>query len=146
MARTFLEVGSVLRVVRASSIYETEPVEGPAQRWFLNQVLLIQTKLEPGLLLGHCKSVENRLGRRRTVPHGPRTLDVDILLFGSRLVSLPLLTLPHAALARRRCALIPLLELNTGWVHPVFQEGVPELLKSCRDASCVRLILPELQE
>ena len=136
----------MLRVVRASSVYETEPVEGPAQRWFLNQVLLIQTTLEPGLLLGHCKSVESRLGRRRSVPHGPRTMDVDILLYGSRVVSLPLLTLPHAALPRRRCALVPLHELNTGWVHPVLQQGVSELLKSCRDASTVRLVLPELQE
>jgi 2-amino-4-hydroxy-6-hydroxymethyldihydropteridine diphosphokinase len=146
VARNYLEAGGLLRVARASSTYETEPVDAPKQRWFLNQALLVHTALEPGMLLSHCRSVEDRLGRRRNVPKGPRTLDVDILLYGSRVIDTPLLTLPHPATATRRCALVPLLELDTGWVHPKLNGDVRELLRACRDASAVRLILPELQE
>lgn len=146
LARTHLEIPSALHVARASSVYETEPVEGPRQRWFLNQVLLIQTSLEPGLLLGHCRAVEDKMGRRRTVRKGPRTLDVDILYFGDRVVATPILTLPHPGLARRRCALVPLHELGTGWVHPQLHRGIQELLRECKDPSCVRLVLPELQD
>lgn len=146
MARNYLEAGGVLRVARASSIYETEPVDAPVQRWFLNQALLIQTALEPGMILSHCRAVEDRLGRRRLVPRGPRTLDVDILLYGSRVIDTPLLTLPHPATATRRCALVPLLELDTKWIHPRLGRDVRELLNACRDTSAVRLVLPELQE
>ena len=146
MGRAYLEAGGAVRVARASSVYETEPVDAPAQRWFLNQALLVQTSYEPGMLLSHCRSVEDRLGRHRTVRRGPRTLDVDILLYGSRVTSTPLLTLPHPAASTRRCALVPLLELDTGWVHPKLGSGVPDLLRACGDASAVRLILPELQE
>ena len=147
LAKKYLETGGVVRVSKSSSVYETEPVDAPVQPYFLNQVILVDTGLEPGLLLAHCKRVESLLGRLRGgVVHGPRTIDIDILFFGSRVIKTPLLTIPHHALHGRRCVLVPLAEVAPRWVHPVLKACVSAMLESCADQSAVRLVLPELED
>lgn len=103
-----------VKVVAASSLYETEPQgEVLDQRDFLNAALAIQTDLGPEQLLDECKAVERELGRQAGgVRHGPRPIDVDLLLLGGLEHRSDRLTLPHRDVLRRRFVLVPLLELD----------------------------------
>ena len=103
-----------LRVRASSSTYDTDPVgEITEQPSFLNACLRIQTELEPAPLLDLCKAVERELGRPADGPrHGPRPIDVDLLLLGELVEHTERLTLPHEQVASRRFVLIPLLELD----------------------------------
>ena len=105
-----------LRVTASSSVYETEPQgEITDQADFLNACLAIETDLEPEALLDACKDVERLLGRIPGAPrHGPRPIDVDVLLLGDLTHSSERLTLPHPEVAARRFVLEPLLELDPG--------------------------------
>lgn len=100
--------------MRRSSVYETEPVgEVPHQRDFYNAVVEIETDLDPHELLDACKRVERRLGRAEDgTRHGPRSIDVDLLMLGDRVVSNERLVLPHPEIWHRRFVLVPLLELE----------------------------------
>ena len=133
---------SLLRspVLLQSSIYETEPLEFQDQPWFLNMVIKIETDLTPMKLLRRCQSVELQLKRKREIPKGPRTIDLDILFYNDLVCSGPELTLPHAAIPQRRFVLEPLNEIATQFVHPVLKKTIGELLQSCGDQSIVRII------
>jgi 2-amino-4-hydroxy-6-hydroxymethyldihydropteridine diphosphokinase len=100
-------------VLRASSVYETEPVGDVAdQRDFYNAAVAVRSKLEPHRLLDECKRIEFELGRRPGPRHGPRPIDVDLLLVGDATLADERLVLPHRDLTRRRFVLVPLLELE----------------------------------
>jgi 2-amino-4-hydroxy-6-hydroxymethyldihydropteridine diphosphokinase len=107
-------------VQASSSVYETEPVgEVLEQREFLNACLMIETALEPEPLLDACKAVERELGRGPGgVRHGPRVIDVDLLLLDGIVFSSERLRLPHAEVTSRRFVLVPLLELDPGLKTP----------------------------
>jgi 2-amino-4-hydroxy-6-hydroxymethyldihydropteridine diphosphokinase len=106
--------GHGVEVVAASSVYETEPVgEVPDQRDFLNACVRIETALDPEALLAACKAVEHELGRGAVgIRHGPRAIDVDVLLLGEVTHRSQRLTLPHPEVTARRFVLVPLLELD----------------------------------
>jgi 2-amino-4-hydroxy-6-hydroxymethyldihydropteridine diphosphokinase len=127
------------RVTARSSLYLTEPVGGPAQDWFLNQVIGGLTLLAPAALLAACLAVEQAFGRVRKERDGPRTLDVDILLFGDVVQQEPGLVLPHPRLESRRFVLVPLAEIAPFLVHPRLGVSVQELLARCQDGSRVVL-------
>ncbi len=103
-----------LRLLRVSSVYETEPVGLRAQPMFLNMVAEFESSLSPRELLERAQLVEQELGRVRTVPNGPRTIDIDLLLCGDLLVNEDDLIVPHPRYRERRFVLDPLLELNPG--------------------------------
>lgn len=107
-------------VVRSSSTYDTEPVGLVLdQPEFLNACLRVQTALDPEPLLDACKATEREVGRAAGGPrHGPRVIDVDLLLLGDLEHSSPRLTLPHAEVSTRRFVLVPLLELDPGLALP----------------------------
>lgn len=100
-----------LTVCQTSSLYETEPVGIKEQPAFLNAVVSIKTTLEPEPLLEQCLAVEARLGRIRKERWGPRTIDIDLLLYEDRIYHSPQLSLPHPRLAERKFVLIPLAEV-----------------------------------
>jgi 2-amino-4-hydroxy-6-hydroxymethyldihydropteridine diphosphokinase len=107
------------RLVRASSLYDTEPVGEVDQPNFLNAVAQIDTELTARQLLWNLQLIEKRLGRVRAQRWGPRTIDLDLLLYGGLVVEEPDLKVPHPELTRRSFVLVPLVELDPLLVHPV---------------------------
>jgi len=130
-----------LHVRRVSPVYETEPMDVPGQHWFLNQVAEAETDLFPLQLLHRTTKVEARLGRRRLAPKGPRTIDIDILLFGNSVVTTPVLEIPHPRFRDRRFVLAPLADLAPDLRDPVTRKTVRELLGEVR-GQAVRKITP----
>jgi 2-amino-4-hydroxy-6-hydroxymethyldihydropteridine diphosphokinase len=132
-----------VRVTRQSSLYATEPVEAPAQAWFLNAVVEAETLLEPHQLLDAIVKIEREYGRQRVVPRGPRTLDLDILLYGSSVIRTAELEVPHPRLPSRRFVLVPLVELSAELRHPVLGKTMAELLAETADRGQVSRWHPE---
>ncbi len=128
---------SGVAIVRASSVYRTEPVDRADQPWFLNQVLEVRAAIDPPSLLRLILSIEFEMGRVRTEPKGPRTIDIDILLAGNLVIETAALTIPHPRMTERKFVLVPLVEIAPEVVHPVRKLSVQELLRVCRDGSAV---------
>jgi 2-amino-4-hydroxy-6-hydroxymethyldihydropteridine diphosphokinase len=125
MIRQALEALSSLpgtELLRASSLYDTEPVGEVDQPNFLNAVAEVETELPPQQLLWNLQLIEKRLGRERTRRWGPRVIDLDLLLYADEVIEEPSLRVPHPELARRAFVLVPLVELEPQLVHPVTGE------------------------
>ena len=126
------------RFVKASSFYETEPVEFTDQPWFLNCAVELETAKTPRELMAIILRIEEEMGRRRVQKKGPRLIDIDILLFDNEVVSFPDLTIPHPAMHERRFVLEPLAEIAPEVLHPVFKKTIRELLAALPKGQIVR--------
>ncbi len=121
-----------VELLRMAPIYETAPVGGPEQRDFLNTVLEIHTSLAPRPLLDLLKAIERRLGRTPGGPRsGPRTIDLDILLYDALVVREADLVIPHERMHERRFVLDPLVQLAPDLRHPTIGATISELLDRC---------------
>ena len=133
-----LDVG--LEVLRLSQIYETEPVETFSQPLFLNMIAELRGDSLPGPedVMTRLARVEQSLGRTREVAMGPRSIDLDLLLYGDQIRDTQFLTLPHPRLHQRRFVLTPLAELAPRLVHPRLNKTIAELLEALVDDAEVK--------
>jgi 2-amino-4-hydroxy-6-hydroxymethyldihydropteridine diphosphokinase len=121
------------RVVRVSSLYRTEPVGYHEQEDFINAVAAVETDCTPDDLLRMCHTIEDQLGRKRDLRWGPRTADLDILLYGSQVVNQPGLAIPHPRMSMRKFVLIPLVEIAPDAVNPQLNRTAAQLLDELND-------------
>ncbi|HTQ86153.1 MAG TPA: 2-amino-4-hydroxy-6-hydroxymethyldihydropteridine diphosphokinase [Candidatus Solibacter sp.] len=127
-----------VEIVRRSSFYATEPLGFSPQNWFLNCAVEAATALMPRQLLRATQKVEREMGRQRLVRNGPRTVDIDILIYGASVVRTPELEIPHPRIAERKFVLVPLREIAQGLRHPTLHATIAELLAATPDRSEVR--------
>jgi 2-amino-4-hydroxy-6-hydroxymethyldihydropteridine diphosphokinase len=120
-------------IIRQSSIYETAAWGITDQPSFLNQVLEINTSLSPEELLNLLLSIEHELGRIRAEKNGARTIDIDILYFGTKIIAKPGLSIPHDRISIRRFVLVPLAELIPAFIDPKTGKSIVEMLNDCPD-------------
>jgi len=133
--------GEAGKIIAASSVWETEPWGFDADEQFLNMVIVLETNLEPKVLIQRFRSIEGRMGRKKSGggKYESRIIDLDILFWDDRVISLPGLEIPHPKLQSRRFVLEPLMEVAPDKVHPVTGLTVAEMLQFCEDNSEVRL-------
>lgn len=131
-------------IISLSSTYQTEAWGKTDQPAFYNQVIEISTALSPVALLSAFLAIEIELGRVREEKWGPRTIDIDILFYGSTLVNQENLILPHPGIADRKFVLVPLNEIASEFIHPVYKKNISELLRACPDSLAVEKINPNL--
>jgi len=131
------------RIVKASSLYESEPL-GNAKTWFVNSVLELETEFEPDELLKRTKAIETTMGRKRVKGKrwGSRIIDLDLLLFDNQTVSKRTLKIPHPEMHKRRFVLLPLSELAPHVTHPQVGSTISELLGGLKDPKKVVLLRP----
>jgi 2-amino-4-hydroxy-6-hydroxymethyldihydropteridine diphosphokinase len=133
LARAVRMMSGVVRVEGVSSVYRSEPVGFAEQPDFYNVVVRGMTGLEPLALLRAAQCVEADLGRERSFPNAPRTIDIDLLAYGDRVMRTDGLTLPHPRLHLRGFVLHPLVEIAPDWPHPVLHATARELLASAAE-------------
>lgn len=128
------------QLAKLSTIYETAAWGMENQPSFYNQALLLETPMDAAPLMEALLAIELVLGRERTVVMGPRTVDIDVLLYNSEVINTPLITVPHPRLPLRRFALLPLSEIAADVVHPVLNQTIAQLLQNCPDTLDVHKI------
>ena len=128
-------------VAAVSSFYETEPMELAAQPWFLNCAAKLDTEKMPRQLIAGILALEQSMGRQRRQKNGPRIIDIDILLFGTSVIDISSLTVPHPKLHQRRFVLEPLAEIAPEARHPVFKRTMRELREALPAGQTVRRIV-----
>ena len=128
-AASLLGLDEGITIVRSSAFYETEPWNMSTQTWFVNAIVEIKTKYSPIQLLKVCQRIENQLGRehKNTNDYEDRTIDIDILFYNKDIIQEENLTIPHKYMHLRAFTLVPMMELNADFVHPVLGKTIVEM-------------------
>ncbi len=124
---------SVGKVIKSSSLYRTSAWGNMKQNDFLNQAIIVETKMPVGMLMDTLLDIEKKMGRVRTLKYAPRTIDIDILFYDNKILHTPQISVPHPRIKERRFVLVPLKELSPGFKHPETGEPMSALLKVCKD-------------
>jgi 2-amino-4-hydroxy-6-hydroxymethyldihydropteridine diphosphokinase len=127
LEQAIAELGRIGTVRKRSAFYETEPMEITDQPWFVNCTVELETELMPKQFIAAVLEIERAMGRKRTKKKGPRTIDIDVLLFGKSIIEMKGLTVPHPAMHLRRFVLEPMVEIAPEVRHPVFKRSMREL-------------------
>lgn len=137
--QVFIETRKLLnervgKITQKSHIYETEPWGFESSDLFWNQVLELSVSIPAEEVLEGTQQIEQQLGRtRKAQQYDSRIIDIDILFYGDQVISLENLTIPHPRIQDRKFALVPLIEIASGLIHPVFQKSIDQLLLECSD-------------
>ena len=137
MAIDFIEK-EIGNIIVKSKIYETAPWGKVDQPTFLNQALKIESPFSPDELLVKVQSIEQLQGRIRLEKWGERTIDIDIIYYGDKIIDSSFLVIPHPHLTERRFVLMPLTEISPDHIHPILKKSNFELLKECTDTLAVK--------
>lgn len=131
----------IFKVIRTSSLYETQPWHEKNTTWFVNAIIEIKTNLSPQDLLTECLKIEKLLGRNREIEgrYGDRTIDIDILFYGPEIISEDNLQIPHEHLHERAFVLVPMLELDPDFIHPVLNKSMADLHEELENPEMVYL-------
>lgn len=144
LLRAIAEIGKIpdTKVTSLSSFYETEPIGIDSSDKFINAVVRLETTLSPQKLLERMLDIEAAIFKRvRTGKVASRRMDLDLLLYGDRVINMaPVLLLPHPRLHKRRFVLTPLAEIAPDFIHPVFMKCISELLEEVEDSTAVTTI------
>lgn len=136
------------KIIRTSSLYETQPWHGEDTTWFVNAVIELKTSLLPQELLSQCLRIEKQLGRNRAEEgrYGDRTIDIDILFYDNRIIKEENLLIPHKYIHQRAFTLVPMLEINPDFVHPEFAKSVSQLHEELENPEMVYLYGTRIDE
>ena len=126
------------KVLNTSGIYESEPWGVKNQNYFLNQVIEIETHIDPNDLLNICKNIEYDMGRKPEIRWGKRVIDIDILYYQSKIINQEKLIIPHKLMHERNFVMIPLNDLNENHLHPILKITNKEILNKCIDSCIVK--------
>lgn len=129
-----------IKVISTSSFYQTEPIGGIEQAWFVNSAIEIETGLSAENLLSVLLNIELAMGRKRKEKWGPRLIDLDLLLYNNLILENKGLTLPHPEIQNRNFVLIPMSEIAENLIHPVFKKTIKNLLQESSDVTIVKKI------
>lgn len=124
-------------LIQLSSRYETSAWGFTEQPDFINQAVLLETNLAASELMQSILRIETEMGRERTVPLGPRIIDIDIIYFNDEIINSPELTVPHPKMSERLFVLKPLVEILPNYIHPILLKSNAILLKECGDSLAV---------
>lgn len=130
---------SKIGITTCSPIYETEPFGYADQPWFLNAIVKLETELSTEALFEHTSSIEKELGKNTPFKNGPRTIDIDILLFDDLVLEHEDLTIPHPHMHERNTVLVPLHDIAPNVIHPKLHKTIKELLESSSDSGEIKL-------
>jgi 2-amino-4-hydroxy-6-hydroxymethyldihydropteridine diphosphokinase len=125
------------KIARKSHLYETQPWGKTDQEAFINQVVMANTYLDPRAVLEEITKIERQLGRERGEKWGPRVIDVDILFYGKRVIRDKGLEIPHPELHQRMFILVPFMEMEGNYEHPILGKTIDQLYEECKDPSDV---------
>jgi 2-amino-4-hydroxy-6-hydroxymethyldihydropteridine diphosphokinase len=128
------------RIERISGVYETAAWGGATTLAFLNQVLKVETNLEPQEVLQECLAIEHEMGRVRKERWGERNIDIDLLFYENAIIEQPQLIVPHPRLHERNFVLLPLHEICPNWKHPILNKNIAELMADCSDSLAAKII------
>ena len=135
------EMSKIGKIAIRSSLYETAPWGFESENPFYNQIVVYNTELTPEEVLDQCQATEKKLGRVRTgTQFSSRTMDIDILFYGSQIIDTPRLTIPHPRIAQRNFVLCPLNEIMPDFIHPVSGKKISELLLESPDTLKIEVI------
>lgn len=128
-AASLLGADEGITIVRSSAFYETEPWNINTKSWFVNAVIELKTKYSPLELLNICQKIEQRLGRERKQANDyeDRTIDIDILFYNKEIINEENLIIPHKFVHLRAFTLVPMMELNADFEHPVLHKTIAEM-------------------
>ena len=128
---------NVGKIAKKSHVYETQPWGEPNQDLFYNQVVMLNTTLEPRDLLDKISRIERELGRERKEKWGTRIIDIDILFYGKRVIRDKGLEIPHPEFHKRGFVLVPMMEIAPEFEHPILKKQIDDLYVNCEDESVV---------